>query len=88
MIRTIDELVDALGGVVEVGRWLGIGKQAVSNWSMRGYIPPAWHLRLFLEIQKRGLCVAPAVFGLSDEDVVPLFGAMVARPRGLAMAAR
>lgn len=73
MIRSIDELVDALDGPVKVGEWLGIGKQAVSNWSMRGYIPPAWHLRLFIEVQRRELSVHPSVFGIRDERLFPFF---------------
>lgn len=81
MIQSIDELVEALGGPVKVGDWLGIGKQAVSNWSMRGYIPPAWHLRLFIEVQRRGWSIHPRVFGLEDdESLIPFFRPAIARP--------
>jgi hypothetical protein len=51
---------------------LNIGQNAVSNWSARGFIPPAWHLRLFIEIARRDLSVDPTVFGLTDDEAAPL----------------
>ena len=73
-ISTITGLVDAFGGATEVAEFLGISAAAVSNWSLRGYIPTGWHLRLYLEGQKRGFSFAPEVFDLVGEfpdGVVP-----------------
>jgi hypothetical protein len=64
MIHSISALIDALGGRVEVAKYLGIIPEAVSNWHTRGFIPTGWHLRLYLECQRRGLSVAPSVFEL------------------------
>lgn len=71
-IRTIDQLVDELGGPNQVGRWLNIGQNAVCNWHARGFIPPAWHFRLFIEIARRDLDVHPEVFGLTEDEAAPL----------------
>ena len=63
-IVTVDRLINALGGPTAVGKWLGIKQSAVSNWSLRGEIPPGWHLRLYMEAQKRGFRVDDELFGL------------------------
>lgn len=67
-LRTIDELIAALGGVTEVAKWAGVGKTAVSNWSARELIPPGWHLRLFAEAKARGYSVDPVVFGWTHDE--------------------
>ena len=43
----IGALIRALGGPTVVSNVLGIGVQAVSNWSMRGSIPREHHLALW-----------------------------------------
>lgn len=69
VIQTIDQLVDALGGTGEVGEWADIGANAVANWIARGWIPPGWHLRLYIEANRRGLKLAyERLFGLSTDD--------------------
>ncbi len=77
-ISSIEELIEALGGTSAVARFCEYESDSgVSNWKARGFIPPAWHLRLLLELSKRGCTVAPSVFGLPDEE----FTALVARRR-------
>lgn len=66
-IKTVQELVEKLGGPAAVAEWAGVLPSAVCNWYDRG-IPPGWHLRLLIETRKRGLKVAPQVFELSDDD--------------------
>ncbi len=68
-IDNVVKLVKALGGPTVVGEWLNIRTTAVSNWSSQGWIPPGWHLRLYLECLRRGLEVDPVLFGVTDEDV-------------------
>lgn len=72
-ITSIDELLDELGGNSSVGRWLGITPEAVANWRARGNIPPGWHWKLATAVMKRGKTIAPAVFGV-DEDDAPFLG--------------
>lgn len=78
MINTIDGLVDALGGAKAVanrlgceqiagaGR-LGCKRNAVAMWSVRGFIPPGWHHRLFVMIWERRLCVDPQLFDMPPD---------------------
>jgi hypothetical protein len=71
-VDTIDKLVRSLGGPSDLGQRLGICQSAVSMWSVRGFIPPAWHFRLYIELVRKGLEFDPVVFDLSHEDASPL----------------
>lgn len=72
-IRSIDELITALGGDTVVADWLGISQPAVANWKVRGQIASGWHLRLLAETRRRGLSVDPAVFDLREDEAGDLF---------------
>ena len=65
LLKTVDEVIDALGGPTAVGEKLDIGQNAVSMWKTRG-IPPGWHLRIYLRIKHLRLGVSPEVFGLDS----------------------
>ena len=56
-IETVDQLVSAFGGTAEFSRWLDVVPSTISNWKEQGCIPPGWHLRLYLECQRRELNV-------------------------------
>lgn len=71
-IGSIDELISALGGPTALGEHLGVGASAVSNWIARGYIPTGWHLRLYLEVERRGLSIDLSVFGFVANEFPPL----------------
>ena len=73
-IRTIDELVEALGGPSYVAEWAGTELSAISNWKRRGFIPQGWHLRMWIEVRKRGLDVDPSLFEVSEDDAKFLLG--------------
>lgn len=66
ILKTVSEVVDALGGPSVLGDQFSIGQSAVSNWNMRGEIPPGWHLRIYLSIRQMGLDIDPEVFGLDS----------------------
>lgn len=69
-IKSIEELVEALGGPSAIAAWLGTSQPNVSNWILRRYIPPAWHFRLFLECACRGLRVDwGVVLDLTEEEI-------------------
>lgn len=86
-IRTVDELIDAFGGPTAVAEWAGTEISAICNWKARGFIPTGWHLRVFIEVKKRGLDVDPRLFEISDEDAKILFGSEVPKgPKGKATA--
>lgn len=62
MIRSVRELVDALGGTGETAKFLGIVPSNVSNWIAADYIPRGHHLELYLEAQRRGFRVDDTVW--------------------------
>ena len=67
MIRTVDELVEALGTPFLM-EWLGVEPSTISSWKARG-IAPSWHLRLFLELKRRRLRFdCAALFGIDEES--------------------
>lgn len=71
-ITSIGELIDSLGGPSELGAFLGITQEAVSNWKARGAIPSGWHARLIIEAHKRSLVVDGSVFDLDGDPAAEL----------------
>ena len=72
-IRTIDELVEALGGPGELAASLGLTSSAVCNWSIRGFISPCWHVRLLYELRRIGKRADPELFEATEEQFAALF---------------
>lgn len=78
LLQTVDQVLDALGGHKRtadnnkaIAAWLGINTSAVCNWRERANIPSGWHLRFYLEAEKRGMEISPPVFGLEDCEAPP-----------------
>ena len=74
-LDTVDAVIDAFGGGKtaaannkSVARWLGLNTSAVCNWRERQSIPSGWHLRFYLEAEKRGLDITREVFGLEEPE--------------------
>ena len=65
-LKSIDDLIEALGGTFAVSDWLEVSPSAISNWRSRNEIPGAWHLKLYLETTKRGHQLEPKIFGMSS----------------------
>jgi hypothetical protein len=72
VLRTIEGVVEFFGGPTELAKWAGIKTSAVCNWTERGEIPPGWHIRLAIEVTRRGGKIHPSVFGLSDDEASDL----------------
>lgn len=72
-IKTIPELVRALGGTTAVSRMCHVIPSAVSNWIAHDEIPRGHHLLIYLEIKRRGLDVCPTVFGTLPQDLIDVF---------------
>lgn len=75
-LETVDQVIDALGQARTKGannrivaEWLGLNASAVCNWRERQSIPSGWHLRFYLEAQRRGMEIMPEVFGLEAHPV-------------------
>lgn len=72
-IETIDDLVATFGGPTRLGGLLGIGDTAVHNWIARGFIPPSWHLRLYVDLRKIGKTAHPELFELGHDHAPILY---------------
>lgn len=72
-INTIDELVSFFGGPARLGGMLGIGDTAVHNWVARGFVPPSWHLRLYVDLRKMGKTANPELFELERDHAALLY---------------
>jgi hypothetical protein len=73
-LQSVDQVINAFGGAKTaaannkaVAAWLGLNTSAVCNWRERNSIPSGWHLRFYLEANKRGMEIEPCVFGLECE---------------------
>lgn len=73
IIRTISELIEALGGDGVVSEKYDVSRQAISNWKSRNHIATGFHLKFYAETKRRGLNVCPSIFGLDEEDAKFLF---------------
>jgi hypothetical protein len=71
-VRSVEEMVAAFGGTKAMADWADVGMSAVSNWIASKAIPRGYHLRLYLEAQRRGILVHPDLFGaLPKQDGKP-----------------
>lgn len=66
VVRSVEALVAAFGGTKAMADWADVGMSAVSNWIAFGNIPRGYHLRLYLEAQRRGILIDPSIWGLED----------------------
>lgn len=71
MIKSVDDVIEALGGPTKTAALSGVGASAVVNWRTRGEIPPEHFLRICDALEAAGKgAVDRSVFGfkaLSDE---------------------
>jgi hypothetical protein len=72
-IETIDDLVATFGGPSRLGGILGIGDTAVHNWIARNYIPPSWHMRLYVDLRRMGKTADPELFELAHDHAPLLY---------------
>lgn len=67
-IDTVSQFVKAFGGNKALAEWCDVVPSTICNWKEQDYIPPGWHLRLYLESQKRKLPVALRLFGITPSN--------------------
>lgn len=58
-IKTVDDVIQALGGVDPVARRFGVGDTAVHNWRAWNRFPPRIHLDLYLWCKELGIDYDP-----------------------------
>lgn len=68
MLRTIDAVIDALGGANKVASLCGVGFTAVSNWKSRGRIPAEKFMIFSAALDHLGLRADPALFGFETAE--------------------
>lgn len=61
-LRTVRDVVAALGGSGATAALLGIGSTAVSNWGAKDCIPPTHYLDLERLLKERGWKVDSSLF--------------------------
>lgn len=65
MLRTIEEVLEALGGPAKVAELCGVGPSAVSNWKSRGRIAAEKFLLVTDALRAIDKTVDPIVFGMA-----------------------
>jgi hypothetical protein len=69
MLKTVDEVVKALGGTNAAAALAGVGAPAVSNWKARGVITPEHFMIFSMALAKIGKIADPTVFGFKSSNV-------------------
>jgi hypothetical protein len=67
MLKSVDEVIEALGGPSEMGVLIGVRASAVINWRTRGGITPEHFVLVREALKSRGLDVSDAVFAFKTE---------------------
>jgi hypothetical protein len=62
LLRTVDNVIDALGGTCAAAELLGVTPAAVTNWRARKKIPGSWHLCVQRELAASGHEASDDVF--------------------------
>lgn len=61
-LTTVQQVIEALGGVKQAAHWAGVGESAICNWVSRGFIPAGWHFRLHQTLAPQGYELTVNVF--------------------------
>jgi DNA-binding transcriptional regulator YdaS (Cro superfamily) len=67
MLTSVDAVIEALGGPTKIAALAGIWPSAVSNWRVRGEIPPENFLLISDALRAIGTEAEPSVFGFKVE---------------------
>ena len=64
---SIPDAIEGMGGPRAVATRYGVAPAEVYRWAVRNFIPPGWHLRMYLDLRSRGYEPSlSGVFGLDD----------------------
>ena len=67
-IETIDEVIDAFGGVKEMCATFGGVPSRFSNYKAAGRFPDSMHMRIYVAARERKLNIAPELIGMTRPD--------------------
>ena len=80
MLKTVEEIVEAVGGNLAAAALAGVSAPAISNWKARRQIPADQYLVFTEALNRAGKQADPAVFSFatdqSDEMKTPETGAV------------
>lgn len=68
MLKTVDALVEAVGGTSKAAEIGGVGPSAVSNWKSRGSIPSEKFMLFNSALDRIGLRADPSLFGFETAE--------------------
>jgi DNA-binding transcriptional regulator YdaS (Cro superfamily) len=68
MLKSVEEMVDVLGGNSAAAALGGVSVPAVSNWKSRGRVPPDKFMVFSMALAKIGKTADPAIFGFKEEE--------------------
>jgi hypothetical protein len=68
MLKTVEAVVEALGGTTATASTIGVGASAVSNWLDRGKIAPDKFLLVRDALAAVGKKVDPCVFAFKSAE--------------------
>jgi len=63
VLKSVPEVVKALGGPDAISELTGVGRSTVSNWATWGFIPPGWYMAFKTRLEAKGFILDPDVFG-------------------------
>lgn len=66
ILRTADEVVEALGGPTRAAEALGLKPNTVGNWKIRDEIAPHNYILVTRALEAMGIRVDPSVFGMLE----------------------
>lgn len=66
MLKTVDDVVEALGGTLKAAEAANVGASAVSNWKARGRLPSDRFLLISSALEREGKSVTPELFGFAS----------------------
>ena len=70
MLKSVDDIIEALGGTSAVAKRAGVSPSAVSNWRALGSIPAEYFLAFEAWAGERGVRLDPSVFGFKNLEPV------------------
>jgi hypothetical protein len=66
MLKSVDDVIDALGGPTKTAGVTGVGASAVVNWRTRKEIPPEHFMLITEALKALGKCADRTVFGFNE----------------------
>jgi hypothetical protein len=68
MLQTTDEVIEALGGTVAVGKLTGRYSQQVSQWRRHGFFPSTTYTEMQAALARIGQTAPPALWRMGQKQ--------------------